>query len=476
MQKTVAVLGGGIGGLSACFHLSKSPQVSKIVLLERDGRFGGWLSSTRREDGAVFEHGPRGIRPAGAMGRNTLNMVEELGLESEVLPVTYDHVASKNRYLYVGGQLHKMPSGLGGVVRTVPPFSRPLVQSILKEILISRGKEEDESVHSFVSRRLGTELADIAIDSLCRGVFAGDCRKLSVRSCLPPLYNAEKARGSIILGMLLGSGPGPDVPRSTLTKRAAQENWAQWSLKRGLQNLPEALEERMRNGGRVEVHRDTPVMGLSTNGTGWEIQLEDGTIKADHIIAALPAKALASALPSAAQPLSQQLLEIATVTVAVVNLEYEGSVLPVTGFGHLVPSSEDRGLLGVVYDSVPFPQHNRTGGPTTRLTVMMGGAWFQEVFGNPEEVTEQLLLDRATQAVTSHLGVTTPPIWSVVALLKDCIPQYYLGHWKRLENMRQYIRDHNLPLSLAGSSYDGVSVNDVIFSGRTAAEGLVGKV
>ncbi|XP_071239608.1 protoporphyrinogen oxidase-like isoform X1 [Salvelinus alpinus] len=476
MQKTVAVLGGGIGGLSACFHLSKSPQVSKIVLLERAGRFGGWLSSTRREDGAVFEHGPRGIRPAGAVGRNTLNMVEELGLESEVLPVTYDHVASKNRYLYVGGQLHKMPSGLGGVVCTVPPFSRPLVQSVLKEILISRGKEEDESVHSFVSRRLGTELADIAIDSLCRGVFAGDCRKLSVRSCLPPLYNAEKARGSIVLGMLLGSGPGPDVPPSTLAKRAAQENWAQWSLKRGLQNLPEALEERMRNGGRVEVHRDTPVMGLSTNGTDWEIQLEDGTIKADHIISALPAKALASALPSAAQPLSQQLLEIATVTVAVVNLEYEGSVLPVTGFGHLVPSSEDRGLLGVVYDSVPFPQHNRTGGPTTRLTVMMGGAWFQEVFGNPEEVTEQLLLDRATQAVTSHLGVTTPPIWSIVALLKDCIPQYYLGHWKRLENMRQYIRDHNLPLSLAGSSYDGVSVNDVIFSGRTAAEGLVGKV
>ncbi|KAK6326543.1 hypothetical protein J4Q44_G00021880 [Coregonus suidteri] len=141
-----------------------------------------------------------------------------------------------------------------------------------------------------------------------------------------------------------------------------------------------------------------------------------------------------------------------------------------------IHTEEDRGLLGVVYDSVAFPQHNRTGGPTTRLTVMMGGAWFQEVFGNPEEVTEQLLLERATQAVTSHLGVTTPPIWSVVALLKNCIPQYYLGHWKRLENMRQYIKDHNLTLSLAGSSYDGVSVNDVIFSGRTAAEGLVGKV
>uniref|UniRef100_A0A673FLS4 Protoporphyrinogen oxidase-like n=1 Tax=Sinocyclocheilus rhinocerous TaxID=307959 RepID=A0A673FLS4_9TELE len=158
MQKVVAVLGGGIGGLSACHHLSKSPNVSKIVLLERSGRCGGWLSSIRRDDGAVFEQGPRGVRPAGAVGRNTLNMVSELGLESEILPVTKDHVASKNRFLYVKGQLHKMPSGPGGVVRTIPPFSRPIIQSILKEILIRKGTEEDESVHAFVSRRLGSEV------------------------------------------------------------------------------------------------------------------------------------------------------------------------------------------------------------------------------------------------------------------------------------------------------------------------------
>ncbi|TNN27762.1 Protoporphyrinogen oxidase [Liparis tanakae] len=72
---TVAVLGGGIGGLAASYYLCKSPQVAKVILLESSSRFGGWLWSTRRADGAVFEHGPRGIRPAGAVGRNTLNMV-----------------------------------------------------------------------------------------------------------------------------------------------------------------------------------------------------------------------------------------------------------------------------------------------------------------------------------------------------------------------------------------------------------------
>ncbi|KAL7840419.1 hypothetical protein AOLI_G00257420 [Acnodon oligacanthus] len=477
MQKTVAVLGGGIGGLSTCYHLSKSVQVSKVVLLEASGHCGGWVSSTRREDGAVFEHGPRGVRPAGTTGKYVLNMLTELGLESEILPVSHHHVASKNRFLYVKGQLHKMPSGLGGVVRTIPPFSHPIMLSVLKEVLVSKGTQEDESVHAFVSRRLGSELADIAIDALCRGVFAGDSRKLSVRSCFPPLYNAEQARGSVLLGMLMGYEKRPPVVRSALLQRAQKERWAQWSLRRGMQALPEALEETLRGRERVKVHHNAPVRRLDNTAAGWEIKLEDGsTMKADHVISAVPAAVLAAVLPPAAQPLSEQLRAIPTATVGMVNLEFSGSVLPVTGFGHLVPSSEDRGLLGVVYDSVPFPEHNRAGEPTTRLTIMMGGSWFEEVFGQPDHVTEQELLDRAADALKTHLGITDTPLWSKAAVLKNCIPQYHLGHWKRLEKMRQYISDASLPLSLAGASYNGVSVNDVISSGREAAERLVGKV
>uniref|UniRef100_A0A3Q3EFG3 Protoporphyrinogen oxidase n=1 Tax=Labrus bergylta TaxID=56723 RepID=A0A3Q3EFG3_9LABR len=373
---------------------------------------------------------------------------------SEILPVTYSHVASKNRFLYVNEQLHRMPSGPSGLLRTAPPFSRPL---------------EDETIHSFVSRRLGGELADIAIDSLCRGVFAGDCRKLSVRSCFPVLYNAEQRRGSIILGMLLGSG-------IHFCGRSVTESWAQWSLIRGLQSLPESLTEFLQRSGRVQLHSEAAVTKIRPSETGWKIDLEDGVVSADHIISALPAKALSSALPPSCQPIIKQLQDISTVTVAVVNLEYEGSILPVTGFGHLVPSSEDRGLLGVVYDSVPFPEHNRPEGHTTRLTVMMGGAWFQEVFGDPESVTEDDLLARATEGVQKHLGVTSAPSWSRVVLQRDCIPQYYLGHFQRVESIRSFIKKNNLPLSLIGSSYDGVSVNDVIFGGRNAAEELLGSV
>uniref|UniRef100_A0A8C5DA73 Protoporphyrinogen oxidase n=1 Tax=Gouania willdenowi TaxID=441366 RepID=A0A8C5DA73_GOUWI len=453
-----------------CCYLFMS--MNKYFFVLNCHRFGGWLWSTRRSDGAVFEHGPRGIRPAGAVGRNTLNMVEDVGLEKEILPVTYSHVASKNRYLYVGGKLHKMPSGISGLLQKVQPFSRPLMFSLVKEIMVKKSQEEDESVYSFVSRRLGKELAEIAVDSLCRGVFAGDCRKLSVRSCFPVLYNAEQRRGSLILGMLLG--PGPVILPGCLAQRSVKESWAQWSLKRGIESFPEAIIENLQQSQKAELHPNAAVKKIDPSTPGWKVHLEDGVISADYIISALPAKALSTVLPPSCPQLIQQLQDIAMATVAVVNLEYDGSILPVMGFGHLVPSSEDRALLGVVYDSVPYPQHNRPGALTTRLTVMMGGAWFQEAFGDPEAVNEEALLTCALNAVRCHLGVMAPPSWSRVAVHKDCLPQYYLGHFRKVELMRDLIRQSNMQLSLTGSSYDGAAVNDVIFSARTAAANLLG--
>ncbi|NWW77736.1 PPOX oxidase, partial [Climacteris rufus] len=115
--------------------------------------------------------------------------------------------------------------------------------------------------------------------------------------------------------------------------------------------------------------------------------------------------ALARALPPEAEPLARELRCIPAASVAVVNLQYQGVSLPVTGFGHLVPSSEDPALLGIVYDSVAFPEHDgagSTGIPSLRLTVMLGGAWFHQSFGDPAAVAPELLLRRAREAVRDH--------------------------------------------------------------------------
>ncbi|XP_028679029.1 protoporphyrinogen oxidase isoform X1 [Erpetoichthys calabaricus] len=477
MQKTVVVIGGGISGLSTCYYLSKNSQSSKIILLEANKRLGGWMHTIRREDGAVFEQGPRAIRPAGVIGRNTLKMVSELGLENEILPVTAENPASRNRFLFVNGKLQKLPSSPVAALKATPPFSKSIFHSILEEIFVKRGTLDDESVHGFVERRLGKELADIAIDSLCRGVFAGDCRKLSMRSCFPPLFHAERKHGSITLGMVLGARmkEESDVKQNRLVQQSRKEHWSQWSLKQGLQTLAESLEDHLRNTDRVEIHQEAAVQQIQMGREGaWEVHVEGGRFKADYIVSAVQAKVLSSMLPPAAQPLAEELQKISPASVAVVNLEYDGLVLPVTGFGHLIPSTENRAVLGIVYDSDAFPEHNRKGPPSTRLTVMMGGAWFTEEFGSPEEADRTRLLHVAVQAVKSHLNVKEMPSWSNVNVHKDCIPQYLVGHWKCLDNIWSLIEQHRLPLSLVGASYEGVSVNDCIFGGKRAAERLLG--
>ncbi|XP_072284486.1 protoporphyrinogen oxidase [Pyxicephalus adspersus] len=474
MQRTAVVAGGGISGLTACYHLVKDAKASKVILLESSSRLGGWMRSTRTEDGAVFEHGPRGMRPAGVVGKNALCMVSELGLGSDLIAIPRSHPAAKNRYLYVNKTLHKLPSSLGGVLRTIPPFSSPLFLCGLRDFTAPRGSQDDESVHDFFSRRFGKELADIVIDSLCRGVFAGDCRQLSLRSCFPFLHEAETRKRSVILGMATSGAVKTPELDSALSKRAKDERWSQWSLREGMQMLSEALEDYIKQRG-VEIHKDTPVEALErTPNNSWKVKLPSGSITADHMFSAVPGAALSRLLDPIAKPMADTLRQLNTANVAVVNLEYDGEVLPVSGFGHLIPSFEDKAVLGIVYDSLTYPEHNRKGSPSTRLTVMLGGAWFESSLGDPTSVSAEEILSLATAAAAAQLEVKGKPSRAIVSINKSCIPQYTLGHWKHIENLFSYIKQHNLPLSLIGASYQGVSVNDCIYNAKKSVQSLAG--
>lgn len=469
MGRTVVVLGAGISGLAACYHLIRAPRPPQVVLVEASGRVGGWIRSLRSPDGAVFELGPRGIRPAGALGARTLQLVSELGLESQVLPVRGDHPAARNRFLYVGGALHPLPSGLRGLFRPCPPFSRPLLWAGLRELTAPRSQDPDETVHSFTERRLGPEVASLAMDSLCRGVFAGDSRQLSVRSCFPSVFRAERTHRSVLLGMLLTADPSPQLD-SPLARQARAERWSQWSLRGGLDTLPQALHAYLSDRG-VQILCGQPARALSLQAGGrWKVTLEDGSLDADHVVSALPAAVLGRMLPAEAAPLAAVLATIHAVSVAVVNLQYRGARLPVQGFGHLVPSSEEPSVLGIVYDSVAFPEQDGSP-PGLRVTVMLGGSWMPP--GSPVPSTE-LLRQQAQEAASRQLGLKGPPSFCLVHLHRDCIPQYTLGHWQKLEAAASFLATQKLPLTLAGASFQGVAVNECLESGRQAAAQALG--
>uniref|UniRef100_A0A8C2T1V9 Protoporphyrinogen oxidase n=1 Tax=Coturnix japonica TaxID=93934 RepID=A0A8C2T1V9_COTJA len=332
--------------------------------------------------------------------------VSELGLEPDVLPVAADHPASRHRFLYANGTLHRMPTGLGA----------------WGNLLAQQGTETGrESIHSFTRRRFGAEVADLIADSLCRGVFAGDCRQLSVRSCFPALHRAERRRRSVIVGM---RGHPDAIPMG---------RWSQWALRGGLQTLPESIATFVRlRGADVRCNAELQRLRLRSDRT-WQLTLPDSTITADHVISALPAAALARVLPPEFHPLAQELTHIPAVTVAVVNLQYRGTApAPLFGTPYM--------YMGVH----PIYVH---GGPPVLLPlqVMLGGSWFQRL----------------------RLGM-----WGY----GDVVPQPHTGSHGGvpIERIRHFIEQQQLPLSLIGASYGGVSVNDCIASAKAAVGRLMG--
>uniref|UniRef100_A0A673UCP1 Protoporphyrinogen oxidase n=1 Tax=Suricata suricatta TaxID=37032 RepID=A0A673UCP1_SURSU len=108
--------------------------------------------------------------------------------------------------------------------------------------------------------------------------------------------------------------------------------------------------------------------------------------------------------------------------------------------------------------------------------VMLGGSWLHTLEARGAVLSQELLQQQAQEAAATQLGLKEPPSHCLVHLHKNCIPQYTLGHWQKLEAAMQFLASQRLPLTLAGASYEGVAVNDCIESGRQAAARVLGSV
>lgn len=463
MPPTIAIIGGGISGLSAAYYLSKWKH-AKILLFEASNCLGGWINSLRLEDGSIFERGPRSIRGIGRAGYNTLELADELGLTDNVIPVPKTSPAAKNRYIYVNGQLFVMPNSLTSVFFRHPPFTKPLFLHGLMEPFQRRSTTDDESVDSFFRRRCGNDIAKFAADPLCRGVFAGDSKTLSMRSCFPIFYNFEKNYGSIVLGSMF-QPQDKTILKSELIKKFRTEKWSMWSLKDGLQGLPEAINHYLRNSSSVEIHLQRVCTSTDFTGKNVKVNFGSDSVKVDHVISALPSYELSKLVSVKHRELGNLLQDIEFASVAVVNLQYRSNVFGIEGFGHLIPSHELPSVLGVIYESCSFPQHNGLDN-STRITVMLGGAWFDEMFGNIETCDVNKITDLAVETVSKQLHISERPYRVMPHIHKKCIPQYRVGHWKTIDQIMTYINGNQLPLTLIGASYKGVSVNDCIYNTR----------
>ncbi|KAI1285893.1 Protoporphyrinogen oxidase [Halotydeus destructor] len=490
-KNPVVILGGGISGLSMAYYLQKFGKSfldgRKVVLLEGSKQFGGWLQTQTYDNCVSHELGPRSIRNAPKLGMNTLAMIEDIGLPHQVVGISSKEPSANKRLIYANGKLNLVPNSLGSFLFKKEPFSKSMLSALIHEYRtppIILGEKEDISFYDFVRIRFGKDFAEYMADPLCRGITAGDCRKLGVKGLFPELYALQKEAGSLIRAKLskldVSAHRHVSVEYSHLYGQAEQEKWSMFSFKDGLKTFSQGLCNYLLElpGRPVSIHNETKVTSLISRGPGEPIRLIADTptgevdMEADHVFSCLPSHNLAEIL-TRDEDIANKLKKIESVDVAVVCLEYEGKdiVKPDAGFGFLVPSFEDCKLLGVTFDSCTLPVHD-AGHDITRLTCMMGGQWFNELFGPADQVSERDLLKVAVTETAKILGFKKKPIRSIVQVHKKCIAQYRLNHRTLVEEIKEDIASKGMNLELLGSSYFGFSVNECIFNARSKVQEL----
>jgi oxygen-dependent protoporphyrinogen oxidase len=449
-MKPVAIIGGGITGLTAAFYLKQ--RGLPVLLLEAADRVGGVIQSVRR-DGYLAEFGPNSILETSPV---ISQMVRDLGLESRRV---YSNPSAEKRYVVRDKRPVAIPNSAAGLLAT-PLFSLPAKLRVLAEPFIPPAPPGvEESIAQFVRRRLGQEFLDYAIDPLVAGIYAGRPQELSVPQAFPKLYALEQRYRSLILGQVLGARA------RKRSGEVSKQDAKKLSFDQGLQVLIDALHSHLEE----EIKTSAPVHGLRRAEDGWSIELERGAdrapAKCGAVLLALPSYKMASLeiITTPALEVSS-LAEVYYPPVASVVLGFRRADVahPLDGFGMLIPEKEGFNILGALFSSSLFPRRAPEGEVT--ITCYIGGARSPQL---PLH-TPQVLAELAVKDLETILGVRGRPTFQHVAVYRHAIPQYNVGFGKFRALMNQM--EFQAPgLFVAGHARDGVSLGDSIVSGHKVA-------
>lgn len=446
----IVVLGAGITGLSLAWFLRKRyGREAQITLIEKSPTIGGWIQSTSNH-GFLFEQGPRSCRPYGK-GITTLELIEELGLEDQIL---FPSLSSTERYLFINKKLFKLPRKLFSFL--FEPKLWGFFPSLIKEIFTKPNKNgTEETIHQFFERHFGTQISNLFIDPFISGIFAGDINKLSLKSCFPSLYEQDREWGSLIKAALFSKKQDLFNEKFLHLQKAKL-----FSLKGGLNTLINQLGQEFQK----DIHLKTSVDSLNFQKEKIEISFNELKIEADYLFSTIPAYSLAQLLHTHDNSLSETLDSMTFSSLAVVNCGFKQKVLNYQGFGYLIPSLEKEKILGVSWDSEIFPQNNHTA-DETRLTVMIGGAKMHKF----SDCSKDNFIEIALEALERHLKIKTKPDAIQCYIAKNAIPQYLVGHQEKVLLIEDAIQKLSPRFRVLGNSFYGISVNDCIAKAKEIA-------
>ncbi|MCA9100886.1 MAG: protoporphyrinogen oxidase, partial [Planctomycetales bacterium] len=267
-SRRVAVIGGGITGLATAYFLTHDYPGVDVTLLEASDRTGGLLRS-ERSGGYLFEHSADNFitnLPSG------VELCRRVGLADELLQTDERH---RRAFVVRRGRLFPVPAGftLMTPARLLPMVTSPLLSPLgklrlLREPLIPpRTDSGDESLASFVTRRLGREAFDRLVQPLIAGIYTADPERLSMQAALPRFVAMEREHGSLLRAARHAARQSHNGDASS---------GARYSMfvvpRAGIEALPAAVAAALPPGC---VQTAAPVRRLAHDAGAWQVSVGD---------------------------------------------------------------------------------------------------------------------------------------------------------------------------------------------------------
>ncbi len=437
----VAVIGGGISGLSSAYLIKNGFEGVEVDVFESGENPGGTIK-TISKDGFLLEWGPNGF----LSGKQTTLEIARLCLANEGLVEA--NKDAEIRYVLKKGKLVSLPDS------PVSFFKSPLLSlkgkiEIMKEPFVKPLLDDyEETVKEFGERRLGREAVDYLLDPMVSGVFAGSVDRLSLKQCFPRIWELEREYGSLVKAML------------KLKSKKASPSGRLTSFKKGMRFLIDKLIE---NGG-FNFYSNTKVVEVQREGEFFSLNVSSK--KYDAVLFSIPAYAYKDMVFPGKEKVSKLLDSISYPPMVIVNFSVKKDKL-INGFGFLIPSNEKRKILGALFSSNIF--ENRAPEGYSLLTVMLGGDNNREV----SSYSRNEIVDTALNEISDILSLSRKDFELIDVFKTDrAIPQYYKGHGKIVSEVEALSKEFK-GMFFTGNAFYGIGINDCTARSFKVSEDII---